>query len=327
MSGAVATLCELDDARWRAARERVAAAGPHLGAGWIAYRRAQGLAARGIVVRDAAGRDAACGVAWLARPRWRPWARAHVRLDRLPWALEGATLDADATAAATLAALQAARCGAIELESFDGPWPAPDLARLGLVARERLEFLLDLRGTEEERFARIKSSHRRKVRDAGKAGVTVADESARGELELLHELQGHTQERRAARGDSMSVPEREQYRRLADPFVRSGGGRFFVGRRDGAALSAILCGVEGTRAYYLMGGTSPAGFECNAATFVLWRAALLLAEAGVTELNLGGVPRDAEREGHPEHGLWRFKEGFAPRREECRSATWVRGER
>lgn len=227
-------------------------------------------------------------------------------------------------------ALAAQRVARVEIESYDGPWPAPDfdapeLAALRLATRERLEFLLDLRGDEASRFAAIKSSHRRKVRDAEKAGVTVAEESGTTGLALLHELQSSTKERREGRGETMSLPEAQQYERLQRCFVGAGNGRLFVGRKEGAPMSAILCGVEGTRAYYLMGGTSAAGFECNAATSVLWRASVLLAQGGVVELNLGGVPREAETAGHAEHGLWRFKEGFAPRRVECRSAVWQRG--
>ena len=36
-------------------------------------------------------------------------------------------------------------------------------------------------------------------------------------------------------------------------------------------------------------------------------------EQGLRELNLGGVPADAEREGHPQHGLFEFKRGFGGR--------------
>ncbi|MBL8840937.1 MAG: GNAT family N-acetyltransferase [Planctomycetes bacterium] len=291
----------------------------------------------------------------MKRPRFRPWVATQALLDRLPWRLrDPAAAEAGgpsatspsatsaptdeaseralhgAIARAVIAALASQRVARVELESYDGPWPAPDFAApefapLRLETRERLEFLLDLRGDVETRFAAIKSSHRRKVRDAEKAGVTVAEESGATALSLLHELQSSTKERREGRGETMALPEAEQYERLQRCFVGAGSGRLFVGRKEGQAMSAILCGVEGPRAYYLMGGTSAAGFECNAATLVLWRASVLLAQGGVVELNLGGVPREAETAGHAEHGLWRFKEGFAPRRVECRSAIWQRG--
>jgi len=314
-------------AEWDAARAR-AGAGPHFGDGWIACRAAQGLeVARFLVERG--GVAAAVGVAYLKRPRFRPWVRATALLDRLPVALPGeaggAPLASGEELARSLLHYAAQRgLGQVELESFDGPSPPPDLAALGLATRARLEFLLDLAPAAETRFAALKSSHRRKVRDAEKSGVTVADETGTTSVDLLRELQGQTQERRAGRGEEMELPDRDLYARLQRRFLGAGG-RLFVGRKEGQPMSAILCGVEGRRAYYFMGGTSKAGFECNAATLVLWRASVLLAEAGATLLNLGGVPREAEHEDHAAHGLFRFKEGFGAARAECTSATWRRG--
>jgi hypothetical protein len=317
-------------AEWEAARA-AAPALPHFSDGWCAYREAQGYVARWLLARvvgDGTRRPAAVGVAWLKRPRFRPWQRGEWRLDRLPAAssAEGATETAPAAlAAALVAAAPAHRIGRIELESFDGPSPPPDLSALRFTPRERLEFLLPLVGDEPSRFARLKSSHRRKVRAAEKAEVSVADETGRTDLSLLRALQGGTQERRADRGEEMELPDPRQYARLAATLLARRGGRFFVGRLAGEPVSAVLCGVERNRAYYLMGGTTPAGFECNAATLVLWRAACRLASEGVTELNLGGVPNGAGQESHPQHGLLRFKEGFEPTRIHCMSGTWESG--
>lgn len=312
---------------WNAARER-AGAGPHFGDGWIACREAQGLRAQRLLL-EVGGAPVAVGVVHLKRPRFRPWVRTTALLDRLPMALprEGGGAPAisdDAIARALVAFGDERGFGRIELDSFDGPSPPPDLAALGLATRARFEFLLDLAAPAETRFAALKSSHRRKVRDAEKSGVTVADETGATPVDLLRELQGQTQERRAGRGEEMELPDRELYARLERCFLGAGG-RLFVGRKEGTPMSAILCGVEGRRAYYFMGGTSKAGFECNAATLVLWRASVLLAEKGATLLNLGGVPREAEHEDHAAHGLYRFKEGFGAARVDCTSATWVRG--
>ncbi len=310
---------------WRAARER-ADAGPQLGDGWLAYREAQGLKPAFLTIEHEPGRVVAVGVAWQKRPRFRPWVRTAVQLDLLPIVvpMTDAAANATAIARAVVALAQERGFGSLEIESFDGPSPPPDLAALGCTIRERSEFLLDLTAAAETRFAALKSSHRRKVRDAEKSGITVADETGTTKLDLLRELQGHTQERRAGRGEEMHLPDAEQYRRLDASFIAGGGGRLIVGRKEGTPLSAVLCGIERGRAYYLMGGTSPAGFECNAATLVLWRASVLLAERGARVLNLGGVPREAATEGDPAHGLFRFKEGFGATRVDCRSGTWSR---
>ena len=71
------------------------------------------------------------------------------------------------------------------IDSFDGPQPPPDLRALRCETSDRHEFLVDLAAPAEERFARLKASHRRKVRDAEASGVTVADETGRASLDLL----------------------------------------------------------------------------------------------------------------------------------------------
>jgi hypothetical protein len=318
------------DAEWQAARAD-AGVGPHLGDAWLAYRRAQGASPRFVTVREegTAAAIVAVGAIHLHRPRWRPWQRAAASADRLPWwNAAGRALaerDAAATTALARALVELARASSwreLALDSYDGPQPPPDLRALHCETSDRCEFLVDLLPPEADRFARLKASHRRKVRDAEASGVTVADETGATALDLLREMQGATQERRAERGEEMRLPERGHYERLAATFVAGGGGRLFVGRRAGAPLSAILCGVEQTRAYYLMGGTNEAGLAVNAATLVLVRAASLLAEAGVRVFNLGGVPRAAADAGHPAHGLDRFKEGFGAARVECASGIW-----
>jgi hypothetical protein len=330
------TASERADAPWRAARD-AAAVGPHLGDAWIAYRVEQGLAPRFVSVssKSAGGGPntelVAVGVVFLRKSRLKVWKAASATLDRLPaWTRAARERLGDGTAAADTALARAivelaktSNWASVELDSYDGPSPPPDLAALSFSVRERYEFLLDTSGPTETRFAALKSSHRRKVRDAEKSGVVVADETGATPLPLLRELQGHTQERREKRGEEMDLPDPESYARLEKSFVAGGGARLFVGRKEGTPLSAVLCGAHGTRAYYFMGGTSPEGFECNAATLVLWRASDLLAQRGVASFNLGGVPRSAELAGDAQHGLFRFKEGFGATRIECRSGTWT----
>jgi lipid II:glycine glycyltransferase (peptidoglycan interpeptide bridge formation enzyme) len=75
-------------------------------------------------------------------------------------------------------------------------------------------------------------------------------------------------------------------------------------------LSAALIGWAGARAFYVTGGSTPAGYESAAAFWMHWSIMLRLREAGLQVYNLGGVPADAAEEGHVQHGLFRFKRGF-----------------
>jgi hypothetical protein len=325
-----ATSSSAPGAEWSAAREG-ADVGPHLGDPWLAYRRAQHTGPAFVTVTAPKQGVVAVGVLHLRRARYQPWARAEASADRLPWwTKSGGEVAANPEGATELARAlvrlaQQKGWRALAIDSFDGPSPPPDWKSICDDVHERFEFLLDLSTGAEARFAALKSSHRRKVRDAEAGGVTVADESAATGLELLRELQGTTQERRAGRGEEMELADVERYRLLAETFVAGGDGRLFVGRRNGEPVSAILCGLHGRRAYYFMGGTNDAGLKVNAATLVLTRAATLLAEAGARVLNLGGVARSSERNDDPAHGLYRFKEGFGATRVECVSAKWTPG--
>ena len=129
------TLCATRDAAWDAARSNADGL-PHFGDGWIAYREAQGYRAAWLLATNA------FGVAWIKQPRFRPWKRPTLLVDRLPAPLAGAagaTATSDALARALLDVTRAGRFGELAIESFDGPSPPPDLAALGFAVRERLE--------------------------------------------------------------------------------------------------------------------------------------------------------------------------------------------
>ncbi len=268
---------------------------------WIAYRAAMGNAPRHLLV------GATAGVMYEKRPRFRPWVKARIFCDRAPAAIS----------AALLSVASERGWAEVRIGSFDGPFGACALD--GYETRERYEFLLDL---SEDRLAACKGSHRRKIRQAEKAGVEVAEETGDDSVEMLRRLQGHTQARRQDRGEDMSLPGAAQYRTLARTLVALGGGRLIVGRKDGEPVSCILIGVGGPRAYYLMGGTSPEGFRCNSASLVMWRAIELLTAAGVEVLNLGGVSAESEDPESAGHGLYRFKDGWGGERVSCHNGVW-----
>ena len=287
-------------AAWSAQRD-LAEGGVHVSDPWIAYRAAMGNAPRYLLAGDVAA------VAYEKRPRFRPWKKSHVFLDRAP----------EGVAAMLVPVAREHGWAELRVDSFDGPFGARELDGFDTV--ERHEFLLDL---SEDRMAACKSSHRRKIRKAEKSGVVVAEETCADSVRLLYTLQGHTQTRRATRGEDMSLPSPAQYDVLAKTFVQQGGGRLIVARIDGNPVSCILIGVGGPRAYYMMGGTSPEGLASNAASLVMWRAIELLQRDKLQVLNLGGVSARAADPESVEHGLYRFKDGWGGERVSCISGVW-----
>ncbi|HTO73776.1 MAG TPA: GNAT family N-acetyltransferase, partial [Gemmatimonadales bacterium] len=92
------------------------------------------------------------------------------------------------------------------------------------------------------------------------------------------------------------------------------GARVYVAKESGRVLSAVLVGWSGTRAFYVLGGSTPEGYKASASAWLHWKIMQTLWPAGVRVYNLGGAAVEgAVDPTHPGHGLHRFKSGFAPR--------------
>jgi len=77
------------------------------------------------------------------------------------------------------------------------------------------------------------------------------------------------------------------------------------------------------RAFYLQGGSTPAGYEADASTWLHWRIMRELTDRGLTIYSLGGAPRSADQREDPSYGLHRFKTGFGAHVTSCQGLTWV----
>lgn len=304
------------DNEWMSLRQRVSH-GPHLSDGWIAYRRSMNMIPE--YCKITSKQDVlAIGVGYRIRSRLRPWTRPRYVFDRAPWPLES-WVGADVIAETLCRTVHERRWAALELDSFEGPDADAGLDALGMSTQNRYEFVLDLEPSDDERLAKAKSSHRRKIRRAEKAGVEVRTNKDGDALRGLHALQGYTRQRRASRGDTMTLPRPQQIEEMHKSLVVPGEALVFQGRYQGEVVSSILVGLGGDQAYYLMGGSNEAGLRLDAASLVLWRAMNEARRRGIRWFNLGGVPAEAERDGSPEHGLYRFKDGWGAVRWTCQS--------
>ena len=82
-------------------------------------------------------------------------------------------------------------------------------------------------------------------------------------------------------------------------------------------------GWANRRAFYLIGGSTPAGYARDAAQWLHWRIMCALADMGFTHYNLGGTAASAVNSEDPAHGLHRFKTGFGAEVVSCRSVGWT----
>jgi hypothetical protein len=199
----------------------------------------------------------------------------------------------------------------LSLGTTDGEFgPEGDLTRDWDVKR-RVEFRIDLSGGVERTLAQFTSSHRRNLRKANEEGLTFVEDSTLAGALALRDLQDETFQRRSVLGHTRGRAwERDGFVKTMSAYLEAGALRFWFGALRGERLSGVGILTFGTRSYYLVGGTSAAGYEARAAFFVFGQLLGLLPAAGVTSLNLGGVPVQAEDADDQDHGLFRFKAGF-----------------
>ena len=247
--------------------------------------------------------------------------RRHFYFPTVPTVVDPSrTRDALRSLMETLRALGAAQ---VQVDSFDAPWrPEPGDAT---IVTERLEYVVRLTRSEEEMAGGFSKHHRRHVQRGDRDGWMLRELESEEARTLLSAVQREASARAAGRGDPFAA---------SHPNVRSippGGGApwgvtTFSAWHGDVPLAAALVGWANRRAFYLIGGSTPAGYECDAAQWMHWRIMCALRAHGYTQYNLGGTPASASQAGDPAHGLYRFKTGFGPDVVSCRSTGWTLSE-
>lgn len=260
-------------------------------------------------------------VASARRTRWRPlrWLRDVLTLNTPP------ALAEDVSRRDALQAIEdfahARGFGAIRMTSYADPRPfdeeLPDRSRTRV--QPRLEFRVALGPDVAATLARMSAGHRRNIRKAAGQGFEFTEDTSLAGALRLHSLQEQTFQRRRGLGNEDAAAwEPASYRRTMQAYLDSGAIRFFFASRDGTPLSGIGTLEFGRQAYYLVGGTSVAGYRCKAVFALFGYTIARLIAQGCTELNLGGVGVEVQDERHVDHGLYRFKAGFGATILTCR---------
>jgi Acetyltransferase (GNAT) domain len=216
--------------------------------------------------------------------------------------------------------------GAVEVtvDSFDAGWRPQVAIGERVDSRDRVEYLVPLDADPDELARRCHKHHRRHLQNGMGQGWRFQALDGPEARAVLATVQQAAAVRAAGRGDPFQamLP-------LAAGAARDGaphwGVATFSAWEGDAPLAAALVGRTPHRGYYLVGGSTPAGYACNAAIWLHWRIMCHLAEQGVSVYNLGGTPASAELPSDPQHGLYRFKSGFGAQTISCRSVRWALG--
>lgn len=198
------------------------------------------------------------------------------------------------------------RVTGIDLGTF-GSKPGVEIPTLGAtcVPRSRAEYLLPTNGGDVS--VGLSSNHRRNIKKALKAGITMQRSRSESEALVHHELMRGSLDRRRRRGEQVPVSGADAAA-FAETvaLLKSNAGELFQAHHGGEARSSVLVLRSQKGGYYHSAGTSPEGMENGASHFLIASIAECLREGGVETFNLGGAEDGTS--------LARFKSGFGASR-------------
>jgi len=222
----------------------------------------------------------------------RGWRGCMLRIDSVPpWPANSlvwpALLDYCATEAVTILAIDSFASSRTDLPAFEN---------VNAARRTREEFTLALDSGGPD----LSEQQRRNANRAHKA-MLVARQSADPARVAIHaDLMADSLGRHAARGET--VPARVDQTGF-EALVRCGAAEIHEALRGDTTVASMLVLRSASAGYYHSAGSTEAGREAGAATFLVIEAARSLAERGATLFHLGGASAS-------ESGLRRFKTGF-----------------
>jgi len=216
--------------------------------------------------------------------------------------------------------------GALELTlgSFGTPGHRDEIEQLGYQLKDRYEFVLPLRRTDEEILSAMERRRRRTLQKARDAGVTIEILQFEEGIPELRRLQQFTKERLEQRGaivdfGTVRPPEQDAAREL----VNAGRADLVGARHDGRLVSVSLYTKMSGLVYSTLAGHAPEAYQLNAYTLLLWTVLRRYREEGHQRLNIGGVPAAAAEETSPDHGLYLYKAGMGGAQEACSTGSKI----
>lgn len=242
----------------------------------------------------------------------------------VPWGpeLPDGFPESDAERSATLEALALALKEQLPPDTafvrFDPPWAnqgveTPPPAIIGSFRSAGADIqppdtvVLDLKQSEEELLALMKSKWRYNVRLAEKKGVNVRRLDAGG-LDAFYGLYEET-----SRRDRIAIHGKQYYASLfahaAEYRFGSQELRLYVAEYADRPIASIITLFRDEEATYLYGASSDLDRNLMPAYALQWRAIRDAKEAGCHRYDLFGIPPQANPD-HPMAGLYRFKTGF-----------------
>ncbi len=170
--------------------------------------------------------------------------------------------------------------------------------------------VIDLQGSEDEVFNRMKPKTRYNIRLAGRKEIVVHSSN---DIENFYRVMTVTGQR-----EEFHVHSQEYYRKAYELFHPTGKCELFVADFQGRTLATLMVFAHGSQAYYFYGASSDEERNRKATYPLQWEAIRWAHAHGCAEYDMWGIPDEAtdvdeDQAEAREDGLWgvyRFKRGF-----------------
>jgi len=174
----------------------------------------------------------------------------------------------------------------------------------------RNTLVIDLDGSEDDIFNRMKPKTRYNIRLAGRKEVVVHPSD---DIETFYNVMTTTGQR-----EEFHVHSKDYYRRAYDLFHPKGMCELFVADFEGRTLACLMVFARSRQAYYFYGASSDVDRNRKATYPLQWEAIRWAHAQGCEEYDMWGIPDEATDVAEDdaearEDGLWgvyRFKRGF-----------------
>jgi len=163
--------------------------------------------------------------------------------------------------------------------------------------------LLDLRPSEDEILAAMKSKMRYNIRLSARKGVTIRQGDA-SDLETFYRLYATTAER-----DNFLIRPREYYLDVWQNFLRQGLASILLANFNDETIAGVILFQYGKTAWYMYGASDNTYRNLMPNHLLQWTAMKMAKAAGCESYDMWGAP-DVFDESDSMWGVYRFKLGF-----------------
>lgn len=179
--------------------------------------------------------------------------------------------------------------------------------RKGRSVQHRTSVISDLRGSEEEVFARLKKRARYEVRVAQRNNVRVEKvDMTQANLDTLRKLMDITAERTGG-----FFRDEDYTNKYWHAFAAAGQGSLYFAWHEKDLLAAAFVISLGKTAWYKDGGSVRDKSAFMAPRFLQWEIMRDMRAQGVESYDFSGIPAPDNIDNSPLKGLFAFKTGFS----------------